>query len=353
MIQNNNSFLYLVIGDNKKIFKELIYSLISLNHISKKKTKENAKVFIYTDQELEIPEQLSELNIIIKPINKEKYNYWLNKGNGFFLIIKAWLLKEHFENYPNTNLLFIDTDTCFIEDPYYLFNQIEQGKLVLHLKEHRLKIRTEISEYIKTKEFISTTGSPYKISLSDYMWNSGIIGINSLKSKIIDEIINLIEQIVKEKNWHVTEQLAFSYFFQTLGKPIASEKSVIHYHFCKQFIYLMAIYFKHIYPEDKNITAYLSEGNSFISSLNIKQLPAVLIQLTKEIFIWERMYYDFPINTIIGKNLYKQTIFDKRYFRFALKTFFKKLFGINKISEFVSKPVQSNESIINDPIAQD
>ena len=171
--------LYICLGNNPTIYRELIYSLLSFNKVAGNWTKENVEIIIFTDDEIELPDGVFDLlSIQIKTVSKDMISEWVKSCNDFFLIVKARILADFLES-TDTNALLVDTDTFFMKDPKDLFEKVSKGELIMHLKEHKISKRAEMIGYFNKNKFKLINGEAFSIGSDCEMWNSGVIGINS------------------------------------------------------------------------------------------------------------------------------------------------------------------------------
>lgn len=309
------SLIYLSFGNSAKVQCELIYSLMSFNKIASSWSKENIQIIIYTDSEFAIPDLLFQCKISIRYVKKEKLEDWIKRSNGYIFIVKPRVLQDFLLSFDG-NVLLIDTDTFFIQDPKYLFEKIEKGNLVMHLREHALTHRPLIIYFfeLESAKFINY-GSLRKIYECE-MWNSGVIGLNSLYSPLVDDVIQLIEQISFEEGWphaewHIIEQLSFSCLFNDKQNIIPGEGFIIHYWFFKEFRYMLAKQLNYFHNSDyeefwKIVEEHNINENYLLKTLAFDDIPILLMELMKKYMGIPQTYFKMlPEHTYIGNILRK------------------------------------------------
>ena len=75
------------------------------------------------------------------------------------------------------------------------------------------------------------------------MWNAGVLGFNSKKSNVLNDVLKLTDSMYPMFPKHVVEQLAFSFYFTRNGIVQAAEDWVYHYWDFKEFRSVLNAYF--------------------------------------------------------------------------------------------------------------
>lgn len=302
--------MYITIGNNA--FKsEFIYSLLSLDHIIDVSFKENTTIIVYTDALIPIPVLQSGIPVIQKVADKKKIKYWIKKSNGNVLILKARLLQE-FLNEFNTKVIFVDTDTFFIRDIASLFERIQKHDFVLHIREEKLINRIMLYQFLSSKgAIIDELRDQFIPEKEQYMWNSGVVGLDSCHAPVISRVCELIEQLSSLEHYpvselHTREQLSFSLVFQNYGKIIPAEQYIVHYWFLKPFRFVLAKHFMHFcYNDQSEISLIIQslgvEENGIIPNNFNGDLTALLIDLLNRYLPNQKYHLDvIPAGTFLG-----------------------------------------------------
>lgn len=276
---------YLIFGDKSDPQCELVYSLLSLKKVASEWTYKNLKIIIYTENRIDLPHILDGLSITIEKIPKKNLKKWLKRSNGFNLSLKVWTVYKFLREYQS-NGLFVDTDTYFIREPKELFEIINRGELVMHVKEYQLVCQPYIHAYFSDKTFRLSNGETCQINGLNEMWNSGVIGINSSFLVRLPDMISMMESITKKlsgrNGWHIIEQLVFSFFLQKYGKVHPADDFIMHYWFIKPFRYFLASQFGYYHGNDSE------EAGSFLEvfhethnnkSVSYSDLPMLMSKL--------------------------------------------------------------------------
>lgn len=325
-----NNILYLVTGDNPIYREELICSLLSLNHVMQ---NDNFSVTIYSDHTIDL-DQSFKFQVSFITLTKETIDNWLAKSN-FLLALKPHVI-NHFLEMKGGNVLFLDTDTYFIDDPLPLFKAIAAGKLILHLKENSVKGRKDLSQYLIKKYFIDSNNNTFQISLNTTMWNSGVVGINTHNRSIISKIIHLVDQMRIDTKWHTIEQFAFSYFFQQQSL-ISADQYIAHYWFFKPTRLLLLYYFRTPNESAKAMVVNSIRQNLMPREINFDQLQDTSYRLFlahQPLYDWH--LYSLPKSSIAGKKI-RRHLKGIDFWALRIKVWFRNLFHLNRIIE-IEKP---------------
>jgi hypothetical protein len=262
---------------------------------------------------MHLPEQLADLRISFVFLSAKEISEWIRRANGYPFILKARVMSDFLQRFGSYGIL-VDTDTFFVKDPQPLFNAIEQGCFVMHLKEYPITRKPEVHALLQTKTFNRLNGDPFMIDPSIYMWNSGVVGINPDQQKLVAEIIYLIEQMSFEKAWppeerQFIEQTAYCYYLQVQDMPLLpADECIVHYWFFKPARYLLGNYFNYFhgsdYQESRRIIQIQNIEHEVFASLSYNDLPYLIMKLMKRFSLIKAYFFEcLPTDTYIGKIL--------------------------------------------------
>ena len=239
------------------------------------------RILVYTDE----AETLSRFfkgheKIEIISTGAEQFKAWRGKID-FVHRIKIEILLDASRRYRDS-LLYVDADTIFMHDPKDLFGSVSPGQSVMHLLETRLDqardpLTKKVANFCRGENFALKRGI-VSVPLATEMWNAGVIGLHESRVNLLDRILELTDAAYEKYQKHVIEQLAFSYFLQSVGKIVAAEKQILHYWSAKEHWQV-------------RIDAFLSQYQSFdtaVSSLgtfNFSQPEEV-----KKKSAWEKLF---------------------------------------------------------------
>ena len=153
--------------------------------------------------------------------------------------MKIALIDEAFR-LTNSNLLYIDSDTFFINDPTSLFNQVSEKKSLMHLNEYRFDSLSEMKlpggktfraflDLITTTKFTRSDGTGITVSPLQDSWNAGVIFLHHSHAQLLPDVYALTEQFYPPTQNHASEQYAFSVVLQNHTDIAACDSVIYHY----------------------------------------------------------------------------------------------------------------------------
>lgn len=170
-------------------------------------------------------------NIRVVAIQSEQIQKWRG-AIDFVHRVKLEILKTATHGSPN-DLVYLDGDTIFKASPVDLFKTINDRVSLMHLRESTLgepgdPLTKKIGKFVKGKSFL-VGGKPIEIPPSTAMWNAGVIGVSKKNTLLFDSMIELTDRLYGQYQKHVMEQLAVSFFLQSVGEVCPSDSVVLHY----------------------------------------------------------------------------------------------------------------------------
>lgn len=327
--------VYLAFGnrDQNGLLKELICSLMSFQKVSSEANKKNTQIIIYSSNPISIPSALNDLSITFRPLSDQEVAESLKKYNGFALALKVKVLLNFFQTISKGNVLFVDTDTFFVKDPHVLFESIGKGKLVMHVKEHKIKHRPALRGYLVKKTFKDMQGHNFKIDPGIDLWNTGVVGMNYAFSPQLEAVLHLIEQLTEDVNFHILEQLSFSYILQKNERFLPADPYIVHYYFFKSFVHVLGRYFNFTINEDTQLLDKLGKANILPKEIEYTDLSRILINSLKNSFV-EWIFFCLPPDSHIGKILITEFLYDKKFYKKVMYVFVKRIFKTYKLWEY-------------------
>jgi len=243
MTSQINYLLYQTFGISG-VMHEACYSIASLSKFINEKS--GVQVFICTDNEKFLSALLPEW-IQYVSLTAEQLKAW--RGNQDYLHrIKPEMLRFFSSNHPG-NILYCDTDTVFLNSPLPLFEEIESGRVVMHRSEGHIHNQGDHPLFIKTSKFLRSYSFPNEnVAYDMEMWNAGIMGFNSARRSLFDQILPLLDDLYSKYKRHYMEQVAVSHFFGKLS-PLACDDYVFHYWNFKEFRTVLQKFFDEHYGE--------------------------------------------------------------------------------------------------------
>jgi hypothetical protein len=226
-----NYIVYVAYGNINNL-NECRYSLLKYIDAYPSDLLNNTSIVIYTDQpHFFKPFALYSNSIIIKELSLVQIKEW--RGiNDFVFRPKIKIIQDFFSTYTG-NLLFCDTDTYVLTSLQPIFSSIERGDFYMHLYEGILGDRSN-AYFKKWDRFLSTNPIEYNKKELQYsnqiqMWNSGVLGISSENSNLLDDILSLTDAIYQKFPKHIAEQFSFGYCMQQRGTIKSATDNILHY----------------------------------------------------------------------------------------------------------------------------
>lgn len=198
------------------------------------------RIIIYTDNPDFFADYLKGLPIeyyLLTPVLLEE----MLGTTGFFHRRKVAVIDLTFKQYPEDELLFIDSDTFFIAEPKILLQEFEAGKSFMHKREYRLEKAIDIFsafnqgqypkaflEYITNRNF-TVGGTSESFSHNDYSWNSGVLGLHKDFAAYMPDVFQLTDEFYTHSKWFISEQLAFALILQRKTQISRSDPFILHY----------------------------------------------------------------------------------------------------------------------------
>lgn len=195
----------MVFGTKAAYHRQACLSILSLL----KQTTEDDKILMLTDAPEYYRFFAETIDVhVIQPLTLQEW-----KGvHNFFWRVKIQGVSYAHAQYPEKDILYLDTDTFLFGSLNELQQLISSGKNVMHLKEGLLcKLHTKT---IKTM-WRQLNGKTYQNCLIDKhtsMWNAGAIGFSAAKANTyLVDILAICDQMLADKvRPKLIEQFAFS-----------------------------------------------------------------------------------------------------------------------------------------------
>lgn len=220
-------------------YRRAIFSILSFYSWSAKELTK-LRILVYTDHPQFFEPYLAHLPISYILLTKELQQQMLG-DSGFIHRIKVGVIEETFKKYPDEHLLFIDSDTFFIEDPAVILNGFKSGASFMHKREYNLEegLRffkainqgehaSDFLNYIDNRAFFLEQDTFY-FGKEDYSWNSGVLGLHASFSSRITGVVELTDAFYANSKWFISEQLAFALILQKTTEIAATDDLVVHY----------------------------------------------------------------------------------------------------------------------------
>jgi hypothetical protein len=209
------------------IIRQSLFSILTFLRYGLKE-----KVLVYTDHENIVRDFFAgQSTVEVVPVTMDQVALWRGKID-FVHRVKIEILLDATKR-TKDSLFYLDGDTVFLKDPKDLMIQVTPGQSVMHVMESRLDkaqdpLTKKIANFCRRETFPMKRGI-VAIPMQTEMWNAGVIGLHESRTQQLDKILELTDSAYTKYQKHVIEQLAVSYYLQSIGKVVAAEPWVLHY----------------------------------------------------------------------------------------------------------------------------
>jgi hypothetical protein len=190
---------------------------------------------IYTDEEHAILDKyLNGLPVKLEVLSKAIVKKFRGPDNYVFRV-KSCVIQDFFEKYKR-DVLYMDTDTFFTDNPVPLLKSISTGHTIMNVEEydfadggavepvHWYNLRQALKRHT-----YSINGEEVKIPIGSMMWNAGIIGLSYKDSGLVQNIIELTDEMYDRCKTFIVEQFTTSYILQTNTHLSSTRNYIDHY----------------------------------------------------------------------------------------------------------------------------
>lgn len=272
-------FLYCALG-NKKYVKEACYSIASLISANKNIGIPFRVAFMVTAIDDVHPKIANNEYVDIINISETIKQSWIG-SLGYVYRIKIRAIQMLFEQHPDANIIFIDTDTVVLKELSPLIKHIDDGGFLMYSRCQDIAKAIQMTENVAKSDISSHTYlriQTYKKVLALgrigddhhsypkpnplFFYNSGVIGLNSRHQDLLEDILNLNDLMVKKFAYGAEEEMAFSWIFQLHGEiRICDDEYLYHYVENKKSRLVIGYLFDMLYDDDKEkLKLFLDEN---------------------------------------------------------------------------------------------
>lgn len=217
------NLIYLVFGNKRSIFLQCWLSILSFL----KSFIGNDKVIVLTDK----PEKFNFFGsrVEVIEVNQDKLKEWRGSHN-FFWRVKIEALLFVSKKYPNTDLLFVDSDTFLMRGLDKIKAKLKEGNNFMHLREGEIcssksKTQTKMWKQMKGKSYDGVL-----IDTKSDMWNAGVIAVSHKNLDCLTKALALCDAICADNVIpKLIEQFSFSLALQQGAQLLPAENYIKHY----------------------------------------------------------------------------------------------------------------------------
>jgi hypothetical protein len=223
---------------NEREYKRAIFTVWSF-FVYYQGPRDSANVIVFTDNVAFFQSMLENFPIHYVPLTAEKIKAMRGKID-FVHRVKIAVIEEAFRIVGSDHLLYVDSDTFFINDPIPFYSRLSESLSMMHAFEYRLKEMKELKlpagklfhtfyDFIDGKEFILTDGSKMVISPEQASWSAGVILLHASHQKLLPDVYRLTDALYPDTKHHGCEQYAFCIFLNRITRVETCEEMIYHY----------------------------------------------------------------------------------------------------------------------------
>lgn len=196
------------------------------------------RVLLFTDAPDYFSIFFKDMPVQYKPLTDEKLK--LMRGSIDFLHrIKIAIIEEAFAH-GGENLLYIDSDTFFIDNVNFIDDELAADRAFMHVREYRFDSLREMKlpaakpfhaflDLIESTSFFGRGGNIIPVSSQQYSWNAGVMAFHPSHRDILLDVYALTEQFYPKTENHASEQYAFSIVLQNNVALFPCDRACYHY----------------------------------------------------------------------------------------------------------------------------
>jgi hypothetical protein len=237
---------------NQIEYQRATYSILSFL-TWKGENSEQTRIICFTDNVTYFEKYLAGFDIHYVILTKERLDSMI-AGTGYIHRRKICILQEVAQTYPEDDLLFLDSDTFFTQDPSALLIQIQPEHSLMHISEYRLEQAPAIYRELMSKRLANAEEFPLsflrmiesndfdireekiRFNKEQYVWNAGTIGINKVHLPLMKDILSVNDQVYAQTKWFISEQLAFCLVLQSFSQMEPCADFISHYYQSKEVV---------------------------------------------------------------------------------------------------------------------
>ena len=218
---------------------QAVYCLLTLESIYRNSTFKMPKVLIYTDNVNHFKLNLSAaFNFEYINLDPAMLSDWKGQPPDNFRI-KLKSLEHACQNFKNSNVILVDSDTFIKKELTEMFNKIEQGFIYFHadegkMNENKTVGQRNLTQHFQDKEYY-IDGKKFSFPPALHLYNAGLIGISSNKIQQVQDAIKLHDSIFEPYRLYFAEQLSIIFELQKTNTVLTAEPFVAHYWYIKEF----------------------------------------------------------------------------------------------------------------------
>lgn len=260
---------------HEAILEECLWSLLSLSRWIQ--PEEAPDVWIYTDQPEWFQAWPIPFSVVYQKLDAEKIKAWRGPQN-FVHRLKIELLADVLKQRPGP-LLYLDTDTEFVQSPLPLLRSVAAGKRFMHVSEGKLSqpqqpVLNKLLSFFQKHP--NLPGCKLEVTGDTEMWNAGVLGFSEKEECPLHQALLLTDALYPLYPKHIVEQFSFSVVMQEKGVVHAAAPYLFHYWNFKEWRLWLASFFKQF------------KGESWGNLLRLSQLLQAHVALQEKGGFYQR-----------------------------------------------------------------
>ncbi|RZL13071.1 MAG: hypothetical protein EOO62_09260 [Hymenobacter sp.] len=232
--------LVLLAHSREAEYHRAIFAVLSFWAWHKGRATGPVQAVVFTDQPAFFAPYLSGLPVRYELLTPARLAA-MQQPHGYVHRVKAAILVQVAQTYPQDELLFVDSDTFFIALPDLLLQQLAAGATFLHKREYTITeavgvyatfgqahFPTRLLEVLASRRF-EVAGAAVQFQPEQVLWNSGVLGLPAAASALLPDVLRVLDELYLATNWFTCEQIAFSLVLQAQTTLRPCDKYVFHY----------------------------------------------------------------------------------------------------------------------------
>lgn len=231
---------------NQSILNECVFSLLTFTRIGQ--SFSDLQVWIYTDNEAYFESfTVCPVPIHYRTIDASQIKEWRG-ATDFVHRVKIQILKDLAAIQPQANILYLDTDTEFLQPIDTVMQRIAKGQLFMHIDEGVIReegnpILKKLNKFLADNRSIPVDDGTINVSDDAVMWNAGVLGFRAADAAMLNDVLGVTDVLHKKYQKHIIEQFAFSLIFQNKQQVKAAYPYIMHYWNLKEFRVILDSFF--------------------------------------------------------------------------------------------------------------
>lgn len=276
---------YLVFGDNIQNYQQALFSILTLQT----QRDISDRYIVVTDY----PEffKCVKDSVTVIEINKETLREWEGEYK-FFWRVKIKALLTVAERWPDTSILYLDSDTFLYGSLNAIRADLAEGQNCMHINEGRMPDLKTKTEKLMWKQIHNKTFGGVLMTTDQCMWNAGTIGVSHLDKNSLKLALQICDEMCAlGVTRRLIEQFAFSAALNQYSPLQAVDHIIGHYWGNKgQWNALINSFFlKHFFTDKKQADLVVE-----IQKIDLKQLAVRIKVSNTRLRLQKKIYSLFP-----------------------------------------------------------